>query len=52
MGVAKVWASIGRAVDSGHLTVAAATAWLHHLRTEQLFAPVTLFVTLAERPGT
>jgi ubiquinone/menaquinone biosynthesis C-methylase UbiE len=37
-----------RAVDAGYLSAAACVAWLAHLRTERLFASVTLFVTLAE----
>jgi len=38
-----------RAVEAGYLT-AKDGAWLTHLRSARLFASVTLFVTLAERP--
>ncbi|MFZ2501272.1 MAG: EamA family transporter [Nocardioides sp.] len=39
-----------RAVQAGYLSDAAGATWLDHLRTERLFASVTLFVTLAMRP--
>ena len=41
-----------RAVDAGYLSPAQGAAWLDHLRTERFFASVSLFVTLAEQPGT
>lgn len=40
-----------RAVDAGYLTAMAAAAWLDHLRSERFFASVSLFVTVAVRPG-
>lgn len=39
-----------RAVAAGYLSAEAGEAWLHHLRTGEVFASVTLFVTLAETP--
>lgn len=39
-----------RAVQAGYLSDAAGATWLEHLRSERLFASVTLFVTLAMRP--
>ncbi len=40
-----------RAVEAGYLSVPDGTAWLRQLRTERFFASVSLFVTLAEKPG-
>lgn len=40
-----------RAVHAGYLSAAAGDAWLEHLRTESFFASVSLFVTVATRPG-
>ena len=40
-----------RAVEAGYLSVADGAAWLRHLSTERFFASVSLFVTLAEKPG-
>ena len=40
-----------RAVAAQYLSAAAAAAWLDHLRSEEFFASVSLFVTLAELPG-
>ncbi|MGN6129733.1 MAG: methyltransferase domain-containing protein [Nocardioidaceae bacterium] len=40
-----------RAVAAGYLSTRAASAWLTHLRSEELFASVSLFVTLAEAPA-
>lgn len=40
-----------RAVAAEYLSAAAAAAWLDHLQAEAFFASVSLFVTLAERPG-
>jgi ubiquinone/menaquinone biosynthesis C-methylase UbiE len=37
-----------RAVDAGYLSGEAGAEWLAHLRTERLFASVSLFLTLAE----
>lgn len=40
-----------RAVAAHHLSATAAAAWLERLLAEPFFASVSLFVTLAERPG-
>jgi hypothetical protein len=40
-----------RTVSAGYLSAEEGAAWLAHLRTPPLFASVTLFVTVAERPA-
>lgn len=40
-----------RAVEAGYLSAADGRDWLGHLSTQRLFASVSLFVTLAEKPG-
>ena len=40
-----------RAVEAGYLSPAVAEEWLHHLVTEPFLASLTLFVTVATKPG-
>ncbi|CAI9418134.1 methyltransferase domain-containing protein [Nocardioides sp. T2.26MG-1] len=40
-----------RAVEAGYLSAADADEWLGHLSTQRFFASVSLFVTLAQKPG-
>lgn len=48
LGFARV---TSRAVEAGYLCDSDASAWLRHLSAEQVFVSVSLFVTLAEKPG-
>jgi ubiquinone/menaquinone biosynthesis C-methylase UbiE len=40
-----------RAVEAGYLSAAEGDEWLRYLSTQRFFASATLFVTLAEKPG-
>ena len=40
-----------RAVEAGYMSAAEGDEWLRYLSTERFFASVSLFVTLAEKPG-
>lgn len=40
-----------RAVEAAYMSAAEGDEWLRYLSTERFFASVSLFVTLAEKPG-